>query len=311
MPSLASRQVAVIVSFAILNALALMAVVATVNGGVGIPLTQAIASGLSITSVLKATCFRLAILDLYINTFPVQTFCIAAYVLEGIIVLYLIGSIATTLRLCRPLAYYWNPSLEGSCGNALTAELAAAVINMILDIIAVILPVPVIWKLQMATEKKVAVTATFGLGLVISVINLIRLIKVLDCTLDQDLTYCTADSAILTVAEMAVGIMVACAPTFGPVICPSRRRRFAEQEQGLSCSRHASGGRWLLKRSRQNTTASSPSTAEHHPYRQFISVHYDASLAMQSQNSRTGLVQNIHQNKHPSEESMPGDVEQA
>ncbi|OJI88506.1 hypothetical protein ASPTUDRAFT_206339 [Aspergillus tubingensis CBS 134.48] len=359
MPSLESRQVAVIVSFAILNALALIAVglrfyarafirretqahdiltivslvmligyttcllVATIKGGVGIPLTQAIASGLSIMSVLKTffasqlfwaigiACFRLAILDLYIHTFPVQTFCIVAYVLEGIIVLYLIGSIATTLRLCRPLAYYWNPSLEGSCGNAVTAELAAAVINMILDIIAVILPVPVIWKLQMATEKKVAVIATFGLGLVISVINLIRLIKVLDCTLDQDLTYCTADSAILTVAEMAVGIMVACAPTFGPVICPSRRRRFAKQDQGLSCSSHASGGRWPLKRSRQNTTASSPSTAEHHPYRQFTSVHYDASLEMQSQNSRTGLVQNIHRNKHPSEDSMPAGVEQA
>lgn len=89
MPSLESRQVAVIVSFAILNALALIAVglrfyarafirretqahdiltivslvmligyttcllVATVKGGVGIPLTQAIASGLSIMSVLK------------------------------------------------------------------------------------------------------------------------------------------------------------------------------------------------------------------------------------------------------------------
>lgn len=93
MPSLASRQVAVIVSFAILNALALIAVglrlyarafirreiqvhdsltiislvmligyttcflVATVNGGVGTPLIQAIASGLSITSVLKVSMF--------------------------------------------------------------------------------------------------------------------------------------------------------------------------------------------------------------------------------------------------------------
>ncbi|RAH53681.1 hypothetical protein BO85DRAFT_480887 [Aspergillus piperis CBS 112811] len=314
MSSLASRQVPVIVSFATLNALALIAVslrfyarafirreiqvhnslaiislvmligyttcllVATVNGGVG---TQDIAPGLIITSVLKTffasqlfwaigiACFRLAIPDLYIHTFPVQRFCIAAYVPEGTIVLYLIGSIATTLRLCRPLAYYWNPSLEGSCDNAVTAELAAAVINMILDIIAVLL--------------KVAVTATFGLGLV----------------------------AILTVAEMAVGIMVTCAPTFGPVICPSRRRRFAEQEQGLSGSSHASGGRWPLKRSRQNAIASSASTPEHHPYRQFTSVHYDTSLEMQSENSRSGLIRNFHQNTHPSKVSMSGQVEQA
>ncbi|GKZ82889.1 hypothetical protein AnigIFM56816_007714 [Aspergillus niger] len=264
--------------------------IATVNGGLGIPVVQAIASGLIIVAVLK--------------------FRIAAYALEAIIVLYLIGSIATTLRLCRPLAYYWNISLEGSCGDAVTAELAAAVINMVLDIIAVLLPIPIIWKLQMATEKKVAVTATFGLGMVISIINLIRLVKVLDCTLDQDLTYCTADNSILTVAEMAVGILVACAPTIGPAILRSRRRRFAEQEQSPSNGSNASGGRWPLKRLRQNTTASSSSTADHHPYGQFTSVHYETNLEMHSQNSRSGLVQSIQQNELTSIDSMPRDVEQ-
>ncbi|GKZ74138.1 hypothetical protein AnigIFM50267_011379 [Aspergillus niger] len=181
---------------------------------------------------------------------------------------------------------------------------------MVIDIIAVLLPIPIIWKLQMATEKKVAVTATFGLGLVISIINLIRLVKVLDCTLDQDLTCCTADSSILTVAEMAVGILVACAPTIGPAILPSRRRRSAEQEQSPSNSSNASGGRWPLKRLRQNTTACSSSTADHHLYGQFTSVHYETSLEMHSQNSRSGLVQSIQQKELTSIDSMPRDVEQ-
>lgn len=37
----------------------------------------------------------------------------------------------------------------------------------------------------------------------------------LDCSLAEDFTYCTSDSAILTVAEMAVGVMVACVPKMG------------------------------------------------------------------------------------------------
>lgn len=41
------------------------------------------------------------------------------------------------------------------------------------------------------------------------------------CSL-EDFTYCTRDSAILTVAEMAVGIIVACVPTFGPIFSPRR-----------------------------------------------------------------------------------------
>lgn len=59
----------------------------------------------------------------------------------------------------------------------------------------------------------------------IAAINLARIIQVLRCSL-SDFTYCTADSAILTVAEMAVGIIVACVPMLGPVIFPERRRRF-------------------------------------------------------------------------------------
>lgn len=59
----------------------------------------------------------------------------------------------------------------------------------------------------------------------ISAINLARIIQVLRCSLN-DFAYCTADAAILTVAEMAVGIIVSCVPMLGPVIFPERRRRF-------------------------------------------------------------------------------------
>lgn len=42
----------------------------------------------------------------------------------------------------------------------------------------------------------------------------------LNCPL-EDFTFCTRDAAILTVAEMAIGVIVACVPTLG-VLLPSR-----------------------------------------------------------------------------------------
>jgi len=54
------------------------------------------------------------------------------------------------------------------------------------------------------------------------------------CSL-QDFTYCTRDSAILTVAEMAVGIIVACVPTFGPIFSP---RRFASSARNQYTSKN-------------------------------------------------------------------------
>ena len=37
---------------------------------------------------------------------------------------------------------------------------------MIVDVMIIALPMPVVWRLQLATKKKVALTVTFGLGLV-------------------------------------------------------------------------------------------------------------------------------------------------
>ena len=82
-----------------------------------------------------------------------------------IVGLFYVGSITTTLRLCQPVKFNWDRTVSGSCGNLGTAEMAAAAINMVLDVLIVLLPLPVVWKLQMPTQKKLAVTVTFALGL--------------------------------------------------------------------------------------------------------------------------------------------------
>jgi len=150
-----------------------------------------------------------------------------------------------------PTQLQLEPKVPGSCGDLETAEIAAAAINMVLDVVIVLLPLPIVWKLQMPTQRKIGITITFALGLrqdrlhtrmpltllgqavrsyspnSIAGINLARIIKVLTCSL-QDFTYCTRDSAILTVAEMALGIILACVPTFVPIFS---RRHFISPTQ--------------------------------------------------------------------------------
>jgi hypothetical protein len=111
------------------------------------------------------TTFRLAILLLYIEIFPTVWFTYASYASASLVILFFIGSITTTLRLCKPVNFNWDKTIQGSCGDEGTAELAAAAINMCLDFCIVLLPLPIVWRLQMSTHKKVAVTATFSMGL--------------------------------------------------------------------------------------------------------------------------------------------------
>lgn len=43
--------------------------------------------------------------------------------------------------------------------------MAAAAINMVLDVVIVLLPLPIVWRLQMPTQRKLGITVTFALGL--------------------------------------------------------------------------------------------------------------------------------------------------
>ncbi|KAJ5324307.1 integral membrane protein [Penicillium atrosanguineum] len=176
---------------------------------------------------ISIACFRLGILEFYVQTFTTRLFRNFAYGAMGVVCLFFIATIAVILRLCVPISWNWEKSIHGSCGSERAAELAAAGFNLALDVIIVLLPFPVIWGLHMSVQKKAAVMATFALSVCISAINLARIIHVLECNL-MDYTFCTANKAILTVAEMAVGITVACVPMLGPVIFPERRRRFSK-----------------------------------------------------------------------------------
>ena len=44
-------------------------------------------------------------------------------------------------------------------------DLFIAIFNMVLDIVVVVLPMPVLWRLQMSRERKAALSCIFGLGL--------------------------------------------------------------------------------------------------------------------------------------------------
>ncbi|OQE42300.1 hypothetical protein PENCOP_c004G00793 [Penicillium coprophilum] len=86
-----------------------------------------------------------------------------------------------------------------------------------IDLGVVLLPLPIVWRLQMSSRKKTGVTASFAIGILTAGINLGRIIQTKLCPAD-DLVYCLRDASIFIMAEMTAGILVACVPTFGPLM---------------------------------------------------------------------------------------------
>lgn len=83
----------------------------------------------------------------------------------AIIGLNFVAILITQLRLCTPIESNWDKSINGSCGDTGAFLLSTAIINAVIDLLIVFLPVPVVWRLQMALQKKVTILATFALGL--------------------------------------------------------------------------------------------------------------------------------------------------
>ena len=78
---------------------------------------------------------------------------------------YAIINCTLLLLICRPVAFNWDKSIKGGhCITGTGPYLSAAIISMSTDVIIVILPMPMLWGLQMPISKKLALTIIFGMG---------------------------------------------------------------------------------------------------------------------------------------------------
>jgi hypothetical protein len=60
----------------------------------------------------------------------------------------------------------WDFSVLSNCNHLATPGLVQAAVNIAADMVIIILPLPIIFKLKIPTGKKIALTGVFATGLV-------------------------------------------------------------------------------------------------------------------------------------------------
>ena len=103
----------------------------------------------------------------------------------GLSTAYMVMIILEAFLLCTPVALNWDNFVPGTCGNQPTAYLAAGIINLLVDIGIIILPMPLLWNLQMPVARKLGISAMFGIGAMYDLVSLFVI---------QGLTFCTASA---------------------------------------------------------------------------------------------------------------------
>lgn len=111
------------------------------------------------------TCVKYSILSLYVDIFPNRTFRYICYTIMGVSAVYFISVVVEGFALCTPVQFNWDKSIPGGeCHNQNMAYLAAGIMNLIVDVIIVVLPMPQLFGLKIPIAKRLGIASMFGLG---------------------------------------------------------------------------------------------------------------------------------------------------
>ena len=93
---------------------------------------------------------KVSMLFLYRRIFPSRGFNITLYVVGAVILVWCLASVLAIIFICHPVQFFWDKTIpNGHCGNDFGILYGIAGPNIATDIAVLILPMPILWKLQM------------------------------------------------------------------------------------------------------------------------------------------------------------------
>ncbi|KAI1173321.1 hypothetical protein F4777DRAFT_457325 [Nemania sp. FL0916] len=161
---------------------------------------------------------KLSILFLYRRLFDLRTK--AKYFINGAIVAVAILYFALLIAiifLCIPVQKAWDNSIDGHCSDPVPVTYLSGVSNSVIDIYVLLVPVPLLWKLNMRPKQKLKLSAVFGIGIFACAASLVRLGFTPVLQSDPDSTYNLALVSAWATIEINVGLICSCLillPTF-------------------------------------------------------------------------------------------------
>jgi hypothetical protein len=110
---------------------------------------------------------RVSMLCLYLRIFPQRTFTRTVYAIMTVNVLYGMTFIFASIFQCIPVSAAWtrwDGTVRAKCINANAIGWTSAAINIVLDAVIIVLPLPGLTRLVMSWERKIYILVMFSLG---------------------------------------------------------------------------------------------------------------------------------------------------
>lgn len=145
------------------------------------------------------------------STYP--PFQIASYTMLAFIVLPSLIIILVTVFSCRPIAYFWDRDLAGGrCLDVTALAYANSGFAVAQDLLLIVLPVFMLWNLNMSRRKKMLIALMFAVGSLGLVATVVRLSTLHVFGSLGDPTWDYVPVVYWTVVELAAGMICSCLP---------------------------------------------------------------------------------------------------
>ena len=107
----------------------------------------------------------LAILLFYIRVFPNRWMRLSVYGLTALTIAWTFATVIVVIFQCAPVQYFWNRGIAGGhCVDAYDFHVAMGVLSTVVLVTVLILPVPIIWKLQVSSTRRLGLAFVFTIG---------------------------------------------------------------------------------------------------------------------------------------------------
>ncbi|KAJ0124653.1 hypothetical protein N8I77_005653 [Diaporthe amygdali] len=154
---------------------------------------------------------KLSILLLLRRIFTTRPFRITTIVFAGILIVWWITVLCFQIFSCKPVHSFWDFTLQESCIDTTKFYNGVAISNIIFDFALLILPLPMVWQLQMSIRRKFQVSFIFVLGGFTVICSILRTHAL--GTLDVANTTGTITGVgMWTIIECGVGVICSCLP---------------------------------------------------------------------------------------------------
>lgn len=164
------------------------------------------------------TLVKLSALFFYARIFQIsRNFKISFWITGALVVIWGIGFNMGSVFHCVPQRKIWDPSVKGYCLNRNASYIAAANLNVLVDLVILFLPFPMLRKLHTSLHRKIILGGAFFMGYCVIIVSIARLVTIMELEKsgENDATWdsTSIDASILLLLETPSAITSVCVPS--------------------------------------------------------------------------------------------------